>query len=493
MRRIVLSLAGLLGLVVTFAVFAIFTPPASAPLPNEGSRYVLRNVRVLDVEAGSFGALTSIGIQDGLIASIGSSGTIPGARIIDGGGRYLVPGFWDMHVHSFQLSPQLHFPLFVANGVTNVRDMMDCPDETDGLIACVGDKRRWSAVIDDGQMAAPRFVEVASFYFNQPDMPPEEVLARARAYKARGINALKVYNRPLPKTYDALTRSADQLDMRLVGHLPKAVSLDTAVGAGQVSFEHAHLFLTQCFAGAAEWRAGKLDDLDPTLRTEMIVREFDAETCRKSMAAMRDAGAWFVPTHVTREEDARAAEGAFVNDPRLDYLDPLSRWAYRDDLSATVARHPGKRGSDALQAYFQRGLELTGEAHRAGVGILAGTDTAIGGFRYHDELVHLNRAGLSPAEVLRAATIDAARYAGLDATSGSIAVGKRADLVLLGANPLEDIRNTRKIDAVWLAGRLYDRRGLGGLLNFTRAQVQRPTNWVRLLWGFATSSVSSEL
>lgn len=493
LRKVGWGLAGLLSLFLLFVAFAVLTAPAAAPPPDPHSRYVIRDVRVFDVEAGSFGPTTSVAIRDGVVATIGPEATLSGARIIDGDGRFLVPGFWDMHMHSFQLSPQLHFPLFVANGVTSVRDMMDCPEETDSLIACVGDKRRWSAAVDDGQLAAPRFVEVASFYFDQADMPPEEILARARLYKARGIDALKVYNRPSPTTYGVLARSADQLNMRLVGHLPKAVSLDAAVAAGQLSFEHAHLFLTQCFSDAADWRAGKLDDLNPTLRTERMVQDFDPEMCRKSMVAMRDADAWFVPTHVTRQEDARAADDAFVNDPRLDYLDPLSRWAYREDLNANVERYPGARGSKALKAYFERGLELTGEAHRAGVGILVGTDTAIEGFRYHDELAHLVQAGVSPADVLRAATIDAARYAGLDATSGSIAVGKRADLVLLGANPVDNIGNTRKIDAVWLAGRLYNRTSLDGLLSFTKTQTQKSANWVRLFWGFATSSVSSEL
>ncbi len=211
------------------------------------------------------------------------------------------------------------------------------------------------------------------------------------------------------------------------------------------------------------------------------------------MAAMSAAGAWFVPTHGTREEDARAADESFAKDPRLDYLDPLSRWAFGDDQAATAARYPGIRGERALQGYFAKGLDLTGKAHQANVGILVGTDSIIGGFRYHDEMAHLVRAGLSPADVLRAATIDAARYAKLDSRSGSIEVGKRADLVLLASNPLENIEHSRTIKAVWLAGRLYNREGLDALLAFTKEQAGNPANWVRLLWGFARSNVSGEL
>jgi imidazolonepropionase-like amidohydrolase len=200
-----------------------------------------------------------------------------------------------------------------------------------------------------------------------------------------------------------------------------------------------------------------------------------------------------VPTHVTREEDARATDPAFSGDDRFAYLDPLSRWAWRDDLSGTRSRYPLEAGSRALRAYFDHGLRLTGEAHAAGVGILVGTDTVLGGFRYHDEMAHLVRAGLTPAEVLRAATLDAARYAGEEFSSGSVTVGKRADLVLLDANPLEDIANTRRIRAVVQGGRLYDRGRIDALLAFVRDEAEAPHNWAKLLWGFARSSVRGEL
>lgn len=193
------------------------------------------------------------------------------------------------------------------------------------------------------------------------------------------------------------------------------------------------------------------------------------------------------------EEDARAHDSDFVNDPRLDYLDPLSRWAYGDDLASTAAQFQGARGASALGSYFEAGLKLTGTAHAAGVPVLVGTDTAIGGFRYHDEMELLHRAGLTPASVLKAATFDAARYAGQEQDFGTVAVGKVADLVLLRSNPIANISNTRTIDAVIFGGRLYDRGNLDRLLDFTKSQVQDPTNWVKLVWGFLTSPIASEL
>lgn len=224
-----------------------------------------------------------------------------------------------------------------------------------------------------------------------------------------------------------------------------------------------------------------------------MVAQYDDLACRRAFQQIQQAGAWFVPTHVTREDDARASDETFLSDSRLALLDPLSRWAYNDDLAGTRSAYPGRRGEQALRRYFEHGLRLTGAAHAAGVPVLVGTDTVTDGPRYHDELAHLARAGLSPADVLRAATIDAARYAGLESRTGSIRVGKEADLVLLSADPLADIRNTRQIRAVIVGGRIYDRQRLNDLLRFTRAQAARPLNWIKLLWGFARSSVAADL
>ena len=484
-----------LGVVLVLAIIGIGVawPAARAPLPDATRDRLIINARVVDVERGVAGPLTSVLIRNGAVAAIGPIDTTNGLPVLDAGGGYLVPGFWDMHVHTFQVSPQLHLPLFVANGITGVRDMMDCPGASDTLIACVADKRRWTREVEAGTLTAPRFVEVASFYFERPDTLPYEVAPLAAAYKARGLDALKVYNRLPRPAYLRLVQEAKRLEMRVVGHLPKAVTLDEAVAVGQVSFEHARLFPQHCFASAAAWRRGELNGMAPTLLAELVVREHDPATCDRSFAAMRKAGAWFVPTHVTREEDARASDSSFINDPRLAWLDPLSHWAYRDDLAATAASHPGKRGQLALRRYFEHGLKLTGKAYRAGLPVLVGTDSGVGGFRYHDEMALLVRAGLSPAEVLKAATIDAARYALADARFGTITLGKRADLVLLDANPLTDIGNTRRIRAVLVDGRLYDRKRLDAQLAFVRGQANAVSNWLKILCGLAASSVKGDL
>lgn len=484
--------ASVAAMMLMFAALVVW-PSSAAPLPDQERSRAIVGVRVVDVNAGTVGPPVTVEIRDGKITAISDSPAMIDLPVVDGRGAYLTPGFWDMHVHSFRVSPQMHFPLWIANGVTNVRDMMDCPQESDSLIACASDKHSWNAKVSRGQLSAPRIVEMASYYFESPDLTPAAAMTQVRAYKARHIDAIKVYNRLPPVSYRAVAAEAHSQGLRLVGHLPKEVDLLEAIDKRQVSFEHAHIFPRHCFTQAKEWREGLLDDLSAVELTEAIVATYDPLRCEDAFDRIRRAGAWYVPTHVTREEDARAADPAFANDPRLAYLDPLSRWAWNDDLALTRSAYPGERGARALEEYFEHGLHLTGAAHDSGVSILVGTDTAFGGFRFHDEMAHLVRAGLTPAEVLRAATIDAARYAGLADVAGSVEVGKRADLVLLEANPLTNIANTRRVSAVVQDGRLYDRNRLDQLLAFVRQQSGAVHNSAKLLWGFARSSVSSDL
>lgn len=493
LRSLAVAVGGLIACLLLLATALLLWPRSGAPLPEARQAYVIQGSRVIDVIAGTAGPPTSVVVRDGVITEISSRVVTDGLIRIDGRGRFLVPGFWDMHVHTFRLSPQADFPLWIANGVTSVRDMMDCPQLSDSLMACISDERSWNAEVAAGRLTAPRIVESASYYLEDPALTPAAVSSKVREYQARGIAAIKVYNRLQPAAYFRAAGEARRRKIRLVGHLPKSVSLEEATFAGQTSFEHAHLFARACFRRASEWRAGKLDHLTPTRFVEALVAEHDPRACRIAFSQVRKAGAWYVPTHVTREQDARAGDPSFSRDPSLSYLDPLSRWAYRKDLAETRAAYPNARGELALRAYFDFGLRLTRQAHEAGVNVLVGTDTAVGGVRYHDELAHFSRAGLSPAEVLRAATINAARYARLEETSGSVDVGKRADLVLLDANPLADVTNMRRIHAVLLDGRLYDSSRLNALHEFARSQATALHLWVKLLWGFARSSVISEL
>lgn len=497
------SLAGLAGIVLLFgtsgnkrwkialAVAAlpfwllavgVAWPEPRAPLPPRlPASYVLDRVRVVDVAAGTISPPTQIHVVDGVIRSIGGS-PAPTHRI-DAGGAYAVPGFWDMHVHSFATTPQFSHALMLSHGVTSVRDMMDCAAPRDPLVACIADKKAWSAQAEAGERAGPRYIGLASFYFDDPALTPAEVTRRADAYVRGGATELKVYNRLTLPAYRALAGVSRRTGIPLAGHLPRAVPLETALALGQRRFEHARILPDAC---------GSVIDSSqpPAARMRATLTGFDAARCSMLISRMATAGAVLVPTHVTREDDIRAHTGRPAG---LEWLDPLSRWAWRDDAAGIIAAYPGTHGAALLRAYHKHGLALTGAAHRQGVTILVGTDTLPGGPRYHDELGLLVRAGLSPAEVLRAATLSAARFSGKDGRFGSIAPGKAADIVLLGADPLADIGATRNIRGLVFAGHHYARGDLQALNDFTRAQINHPANWAKILWGFITSPSASEL
>lgn len=483
----------LLALALAFLAL-IAWPVASAPLPQRNATTLIDNVRIVDVLAGTSGEPTRILIHNGRIAAIGTDLTVPpDAFRIDARGKFVMPGLWDMHSHSWQVSPQLHLPLQLASGVTAVRDMMGCPEADDPLIACHVDKQRWTASAGRGEMASPRFVADASFFYEDAALTPDAVRARLQEDARSGVDLLKVYNR-LPKaSYEALMQASRQAGLEVVGHLPRAVPLDGAIAAGQHSFEHGRIFIEGCFADAARWRRGALDSLPRPVLLRRMLEQRDQTYCDAQMARMAESGAAFVPTLVTREEDARAPDPAFMDDPRLVYADPLSRWAYRDDASTTLMAYASPQDRALLERTLQQAMADTLSAYRAGVPVLVGSDTIIAGPRLHDELGLLAEAGLTNAEVLRAATLDAARFMRAQRNFGTIEPGKVADLIILSADPLADIRNTRKLAGVMLNGHYYDAGGLAELKAFVQQQAGHPSNWARMIWGFLTSSAGSSL
>lgn len=197
-----------------------------------------------------------------------------------------------------------------------------------------------------------------------------------------------------------------------------------------------------------------------------------------------------MPTHLTRWVDAYAEDARLREDPTLRYLHPLMRWQWLEDVDATVKRDPSAEGREAHRDFYRKGLELTGAAHRAGVKLLAGTDYIVAGLDLHRELEQLVLAGLSPRDALFTATAAPAEYYAMSESYGTVAAGKTADLLLLDANPLEDIRNTQRIHAVIFNGNLYDRAALNEIDAHVRRRARSWTVGCKMLWRFIKNPVS---
>ena len=490
-RALRIALLILVALVALFAIGVAWPEPRLEAVRTR-EPFAIAGVNVIDVRAGAVVPGRTVLVENGRIRAIGSE--VPrGIRTIDGRGRYLLPALWDMHAHVYAVSPLLDLPLYLAYGVTNVRDMQGCPQPGDPFIACPEDKRRWTAEALSGARVGPRIVASTSWMANGPgmvrrlgDVPPyfdtatPEQARRFVRHFAGKVEAIKVYDRIPLDSYRALADEARRQKLDVVGHRPYAVSAVEA-SANQKSIEHARFLLHESFAGSAElrtrgtaWREDRRRMLD----------EHDPRMARGIFAAMKRNGTWYVPTHLTRWSDAYADHASVREDPLLRYLHPLMKRQWLEDVDELIAEDPSPAARETYRRFYRKGLELTGDAHRAGVKILAGTDYIVAGADLHRELQHLAAAGLPPADVLRAATLSPAQYFGLDAQYGTVETGKVADLVLLTANPLTDIRHTQRIDTVVFNGNVYDRAALDRIDAHVRRQARSWTAGCKMIWRF---------
>lgn len=509
-RRLLALVAGLVVTLSVVLVALLNAPLPAMPRVGVAGAFLLRDVAIVDVVNGGVVSGRDVVIRDGRIDAIGAS--LPeraqrGLRVVDGTGKFLIPGLWDLHVHSLKLSPQYTHPLSIANGVTGVREMWGCTSLPDRFVACGDDIARWREALDDHRHLAPRYIQRSSFAINGEGGVPAAAPAFFRArnadeartlvahHAADGVDLLKTYTQLSVKAYDALAAEASRRGLRVAGHLPVRVALERALAAGQHSIEHPRLFLFECYRGAAAFR--ELPDPTAAYTAELRARfidEHDPVRCAELMAAMAASETWWTPTLQVLRMSALADNRAFRDDPRRRYI-PYVLWAGLWQPDADRAAADGKRvsGRDVPGELYRLAMDTVRRAHEAGVRIVAGTDAGdtyvFPGFAIHDELAELVRAGLSPTDALRSATIDAARFSGQDHAFGSIDAGKVADVVLLDGNPLADIRNIGRIAGLFFNGLYLDRADLDALLAFAEDQASRLRTNLQLLWGALRSPI----
>lgn len=303
--------------------------------------------------------------------------------------------------------------------------------------------------------------------------------AVARARKA-GSDFVKVYS-VLPRAgYFAIAQESQRQGLPFAGHVPLTVTVAETSDAGQRSIEHMTGMLLAVSSAEEELRK----QLAPLAHADIFAARNAFERIElqstKSYSSAKAAQlfshlvrnrTWQCPTLVVLRSMAFMDGAEFVKDPRLRYMTAAARKRWTGQGDPELERRAGERAID--KALYQKRLELVGAMQRAGVGILAGTDMTnpyvFPGFSLHDELVLLVAAGLTPMQALQTATLNPARYFGKEQEFGTIGVGKRAELVLLDADPLSDIRNTQRIAAVVVAGRLLDRPQLTSMLQTVEA------------------------
>jgi hypothetical protein len=434
-----------LGLALTPLVLSVSAAQQAPPLAITG-------VNVVDVVDGQITANATITIDGARIVDVTQAGAPPKkARVVDARGTFMIPGMWDMHAHMEASGPSW-LQLYVANGVTGLRDMGSDLDFILNLREATAAGREIGPrifaagpILDD----AP-----AEWPFRRRVRTADEGRAAVRQLKQRGVDLIKVHDRTPREAYYAIAEEARRQKLPLAGHKPMKMTIEEIVEAGQTDLEH--------LSNGQLWRpcAG---------------REYRSGACQALFGMLARRGVWQTPTLAgTFEIGTIGTPASGVSADRMSYATKK----VRDMWAANQAGFATPEVIKILRAAAEVGAVVTADMAKAGVGILAGCDTMIAGFCVHDELAMMVRGGMPALTALQTATLNPVRYFGLEAAAGTVAAGRRADLVLLEANPLTDIANVGRIRAVILAGRFFDRKALDAML----ADVRRASGGLSGRW-----------
>lgn len=461
----------------------------SGCLPKENYDLVITDVNIIEVESGEISQSMDLFINGNSISAIQEhdgqkqyTGTV-----INAAGKYLIPGLWDMHVHAASEDRIQSFSrLFLANGITGFRDMFGSLD--------VAEKTR--ASVEAGDLPGPPRITVPGHLIDGPprSSQPGALIASSPnngrrivdSLDAAGAPFIKVYFGLPPETYFAIAEQARERGLPLVGHVPFLVRAAEASDAGHRSIEHLTGIVTGCSvdeeAVIEEWQKvlemARVGDMRGVVKQYMVPTRLalatqDKEACRRLARRFIENDTWLVPTLVSLRGKAYLRQYAAKDDPRVRYFTPPDRWTGGHPFGFPMSEEQW----DLLQEQYEREKDIIGMMAEVGVPLLAGSDTAtpwaFPGFGLHEELELLVEAGLTPLQALRSATLNPARFFGRTNELGTVAENKLADLVLLKANPLEDIRNTQKILAVIADGRLYRQGDLVQLMSEVEASVKQ--------------------
>lgn len=470
---------------------------------------LIKGANIVDVINGSISTRNDIYIHRNRIVHIDSIAidrNIVPDLVINAQNKYIIPGLWDMHTHSSQYSPWVHHPLFLANGVTSIRDMSGQMSEMDSYWAGSKERIAWNKSLLEKGLPSPRHVLQSSFQINGPSSVPsgfpeyfkmesmDDVDQLLQFYKGVQTDFIKVYSMMSPDIYRELAKKVKNHDMHIAGHKVLSVSLEEAIILGQRSFEHGRIFMYDCFPDAKQLRmAENKFETYKELKNNMI-NDFNEVQAAHLMRLMAKHDSYWVPTLQTLKSAAFSDDQDFLDSPLLKYI-PKTRkgiW-WNPDVSNNSKYNLSEEGKGVNMGLYLASKEQIKMANDLNVKIMAGTDNTdtytFAGFSLHDELKELASSGLSNMEAIRSATIIPAEYADRAHDLGSVEIGKLADLVILNDNPLEDIRNTQKIHSVFIDGLLLDRTKIENL----KERTSSLTSTLHFNFKFVYSMLASPL
>lgn len=444
----------------------------------------LENISTIDPVEGLKENQTII-ITDGKISKVANTNELrlsPKNNIVDGSEKFLIPGLWDAHVHFAyieDLAPSM-FDLFLSYGITSVRD-------TGGKIAFV---KKWKEKALANPSDAPRVMIAGPLLDGEPnvydgsdDRHPElsvglstvdDVSNKVHELDSLGVDLLKAYEMLSPEQFAKITELAKEKGLKITGHVPLSMDVIGASNAGLNSMEHMRNLELSCASNADELleqrqqllQAGKMD-AGGILRSrihqaqrETAIKNYDDKKADEVLKVLAQNKTWQIPTITLSTGFSERPFARPEWQESFNYLPEPIAVEWRSGLAAFMDVEITPFHIDYTKWLFK----MVGKVHQAKIDIMAGTDCPIffltPGRSLHQELAVLVQAGLSPLDAIKTATLNPARYFGLEDELGSIQENMWADLVILDANPLEDINNTQRINAVMKQGKYYDRNAL---------------------------------
>ena len=384
--------------------------------------------------------------SNGRISAMGPGDEVDvpqGAERIDGAGRYLMPGLAEMHAHipgsgDRRWAEDVLF-LYVSNGVTTIRGMAGSPLHLE--------LREQTA---DGELIGPTIYAAAPGISGNNAPTPEDAGRAVRERANAGYDLLKVFGMPV-ESYERMAQTAHEVGIPFAGHVPEEVGLVGALEAGQASIDHFDRYVEFLAPGYRD-----MPDREAGFFGSGVVDIADTDRIPEAVERTLAAGTWNVPTlslveHLASPEQA----GQMIRRPEMRYMPPdvLDDWV---DAKAEFRARPDFQ-PEAAERLVEIRRQLTKALHDAGAPIALGSDAPqffnVPGFSIHHEMAMMVAAGLSPYEVLVTGTRNPAAYFGTPEEFGTVAVGRRADLILLEANPLEDVGNVKRRAGVMVLGR----------------------------------------
>ncbi len=457
--------------IILTTTFPIFITSCGTSVSHD---LVITNVNIINVQTGEILSNRTVGIDSNRISNIYSEEVTvsEGSKNVDGENGYLIPGLWDMHVHH-NWNYQDTNPLLIANGITGVREMwgnmqvhrelqkaikedtLDVPDIYTGSVIIDGEPKWW-----------PGSIGVKT---------PKEAYDAALQQIETGVDFLKVYSLLTEAAFDTIAFLANQKGIPFAGHVPDFTTVQHAAEMGMASMEHVYgLLLSVSTKRDSLLKAGAVEYKN----IDLVINTFSQERFDSLCILMKEKELWMSPTMVVRRGYAYKYDPDFIQDERIGYMADymIADWFSDEvDMESDEMKEKIARGQREYNFIFP----LVGEMQQKGVRFIAGSDypnpLTFPGFSLHDELELYVEAGMDKLAALQTATINPAIFMNKEVEFGTVEVGKKASLVLLERNPLENITNTRAINAVVLRGKAFDKKQLEDMLLEVKSKVEKPS------------------